>query len=311
MRAHVLLLNFNGSGLLLKNLSTFVEATERSSFPCRLSVIDNASTDNSKDIVMSWGGRVGWIPMRENRVLCAYNEVARTLEEDVLIFMNNDIGVDPGFVEPLLRPFLNDPNVFFVTPCCLAADGVTYEGNKTKGGIRYGVYWSSSRYPGFEKGVGSLSPTLQGGFGAFDRKKFLELEGYDSLYLPGRLEDADICFRAYKRGWKCLYQPDSVVFHEGGVSFHRVFGHRRTLVINWRNTFLFMWKNLSDLTILVQFFFWLPWRLLYSFLAARPELAIGFFEALPLLPEALRRRARLRKKGFLRSVPDRVIFGQV
>ncbi|MBI2095256.1 MAG: glycosyltransferase [Candidatus Omnitrophica bacterium] len=294
-----------------KNLPTFVEAVEKAGFPSRLSVIDNASADKSRRVVESWGGRVGWIPMKENRVLCAYNEVAPTLEEDLLVFMNNDIAVDPGFLDPLIRPFLADKDVFFVTPKCLSHDRITYEGNKTRGGVRYGVYWASCRYPGYREGIDTPSLTLQGGFGAFDKKKFLELGGYDPLYLPGRLEDADICFRAYKRGWKCLYQPESVVFHEGGVSFHRAFGRKGTLVINWRNTFLFMWKNLSDWTILAGFLFWIPARASYSLVSGKPELAIGLFQALPLIPEALRRRAKLKAGGFLRSVPDKTIFGSV
>ena len=152
---------------------------------------------------------------------------------------------------------------------------------------------------------------MQGGFGAFHRRKFLELEGYDDLYLPGRLEDADICFRAYKKGWRCLYEPKSVVYHQGGVSFHREFGVQKTLVINARNTFLFMWKNLSDKMLCFQAILWLPVRLLYSLISMRPELFLGFWQALPLWPQARSRRNRLRREGSVAKKTDREIFNQV
>ena len=49
---------------------------------------------------------------------------------------------------------------------------------------------------------------------AFDRDKFLELGGFDPLLAPFYLEDTDLGYMAWKRGWKVLYQPRSVVFHE-------------------------------------------------------------------------------------------------
>lgn len=312
MKAHILILNYNGEALLERNLASFTKAMAGSRHDCRLSVVDNASVDRSFEVFKKFqSDRVRWLPMAENKILCAYNDVAAGLDDDVLILMNNDIGVDEGFVDPLLEPFLKDKSIFFVTPKCLSVDKKHYEGNKTKASIRFGVYWSTAMYEGHESEINRPGPTIQGGFGAFDRKKFMELGGYDDLYLPGRLEDADICFRAYKRGWKCLYEPQSVVYHEGGVSFHRAFGVRKTLVINWRNTFLFMWKNFSDPVIFLKFLFWLPVRLGYSLVSGKSEFFWGFWAALPHLGEALKRKKVLKKQGWLSSVPDRIILNSV
>ncbi len=310
MNVCILVLNYNGVDLLEKYLPSFERAVRASRHSCRLAVIDNASSDASLKILKNDFPEVAVHVMRENKVLCAYNEVAAKLTDEILIFMNNDIRVEEGFVDPLVAPFLREEKVFFVTPKCLAADG-RYEGNKTRGRVRFGVYWSTALYPGYEKEINRPGPTLQGGFGAFERNKFLELGGYDDLYLPGRLEDADLCFRAYKREWKCLYEPASVVFHEGGVSFHKVFGPRRTLVINWRNTFLFMWKNLSDKLILLECAFWLPVRLLWSILSGNSELFLGYLEALPLKKEAKKRKEILKRSELLQSVPDCKIFAEV
>ena len=308
MTVNVLVLNFDGKDLLEKYLPSIERAVRRSRHECRLGIVDNGSQDGSVEFLRNRFPDVRIFEAKENRVLCSYNDVAVKLDENILIFMNNDIQVDENFVDPLVEPFDRSGDIFFVTPRCLSPKDGSYEGNKTKGMIRRGVYWSSALYPGYELGIGKPGPTMQGGFGAFDRKKFLELGGYDDLYLPGRLEDADICFRAYKRGWKCLYEPASVVYHEGGVSFKKRFGNRGMLVINWRNTFLFMIKNLSDRMTLVKFLLWLPFQALYALIFFKPEFIIGLFKSLPLLKEALRRRQELKRSGHLEAVPDREIF---
>ncbi len=308
---NILVLNYNGRELLETYLPSIVKAAGRSRFACRVGVIDNQSKDDSVNFLRKSFPGVDIYLAKENRVLCSYNPVAQELSDDILIFMNNDIRVEEDFVDPLVVPFTESRDVFFVTPRCLSLSDKRYEGNKTRGRIRFGIYWSTALYPGYESECDKPGLTIQGGFGAFDRKKFLELGGYDDLYLPGRLEDADICFRAYQKGWRCLYEPKSVVYHQGGVSFHREFGVRKTLVINARNTFLFMWKNLSDKILCFECTLWLPFRLFYSLVSMRPELFLGFIQALPLWSKAKRHRKRCQAQGSLGLRSDREIFNQV
>ena len=289
MKAQIILLNYNGLDLLRRNIPTFLEAVKVSKHDCRVGVLDNQSRDDSVDSLRREFLQVLVYESPENRVLCSYNWLAPQLDEEVLVFMNNDIKADPFFLDTLLDHFVRDPSVFMVTPRCLSPDG-RYEGGKTKAEIRLGVFWSSSIFPGHEELIKKPGLTFQGGFGAFDRKKFIELSGYDDLYFPGRLEDSDICYRAYQHGWLCVYEPSSVVYHEGGVSFNKAFGPKKTLVINWRNTFLFMWKNLDDSVN----FFWTPLlfivRALSFLLRGRFEFFLGFWQAIFLFKRARERR---------------------
>ena len=311
LRAEIVILNYNGRDILERYLPSFCQALQKSRFNCRLSVLDNQSQDDSVAFLRRAFPDVQVYIAPENRVLCSYNDLARSLDAEILIFMNNDILVDADFIDPLIEPFLDDADIFFVTPRCLSLLDKRYEGNKTRGFIRHGLYWSSAIYPGHEREIDKAGLTLQGGFGAVDRKKFLELGGYDDLYLPGRLEDADLCFWAYKKGWRCLYEPRSVVYHEGGVSFKRRFGMRKTLVVNWRNTFLFMWKNISDKILIFRFFMWLPVRLLVSLATGKPELFLGFWQALPLYSKARERRHAMQKKIDPTRISDQEIFSKV
>ena len=42
---------------------------------------------------------------------------------------------------------------------------------------------------------------------AVDRKKFIELGGFNRLFTPAYCEDVDLCFRAWRRGSRCIYEP--------------------------------------------------------------------------------------------------------
>jgi GT2 family glycosyltransferase len=307
LRVAVVSLNFNGRALLEKYIPSLEAACRASRYKPELWVLDNDSKDDSLLYLTKHHPSVKVFKAAKNKVLCSYNDWAEQVPCDVMIFMNNDIAVDEHFVDPLAQRFEDEQDLFFVTPRCLSLEGHHYEGNKTKAMIRYGVFWASSLFPGYESGTQTAGPTFAGGFGAFDRRKFLSLGGYDELYLPGRLEDADICFRAQKRGWRCLYEPASIVYHEGMATFHKVYGRKGTDIVNWRNTFLFMWKNLSDPFLWLAHVFWMPWRLLYALIFLRWDFVRGFGQALVRAPQAFSRR-KSGDKPTRHRISDQKVF---
>ena len=303
-RAHMLVLNYNGRALLEECMPSLVAAAKRAKHPTRLTVIDNCSKDNSVAYVRERFPGVGLYEALENRVLCSFNECVRGLDEDVVILLNNDIKVQENFVDPLVEVFENRADAFLASSRSFLFDG-GFEGGKSLFFMKHGLFGTTCRFPGHEKFQESFGLTHQAGYGAFDRQRFLDLGGFDDLYLPGRLEDSDLCFRAWRRGYRGYYQPRSVVYHKGGASFLARFGVSKTLSINFRNTFLFMWKNLSDPKLLLSHAFLLFPRIIYDLLRGRPELALGFFQALPRMRRALAKRAGARI-GAVRS--DREIF---
>jgi GT2 family glycosyltransferase len=81
-----------------------------------------------------------------------------------------------------------------------------------------------------------------GGFMAVDRKKFVELDGFNRLFYPAYYEDLDLCFRAWRRGWQSIYEPDSIVWHRnrgtwGNDSIDRL------STIELRNLLLLQWST--------------------------------------------------------------------
>ncbi len=275
-----MILNYNGAELLPQCLPSIVAAAGRSNYPVNITVLDNLSTDAGLEYVAKHFPCVEVAKASANRILASYNEYLPKMDEDVAVLLNNDIRVDPAFINPLMEKFEKDPECFLVAPKVMDFAGTHVEAGKSKAGIRFGLFWCDARYRGYEEEFDTPSETFSSGFGAFSRKKFLELGGYDERYYPGIMEDVDICYRASQKGWKLYYEPGSVVYHVGQASFKKTFGSRGIAVMAARNNFLFMWKNFRGSKFWIIHLFWLPFRLLFSLLKGRTELFEGFSQAL-------------------------------
>ena len=298
MKVDIIILNYNGKELLKEYLPGIVTASKESRYDCRVIVLDNKSTDESVNFLEQNFKEVSVYHAKKNRVFCSFNDAAKDSAADILILLNNDIKVEQDFIDPLIEVFKKHKNAFLVGSKCLLFDKVTYEGTKSKWWIEKGMFKSSSHYNGCKKYMDTAGYTMQAGFGAFDRNKFLELEGFDDLYLPGIIEDADICYRAWKRGYKGYYQPKSLIYHMGQASFKKVFGSKKIMELAHRNTFLFMWKNIDDPLILLKHIAWLPFRLIYSLITGKVEFMSGFLKSIIRLRQAVCRRAK-RDKSLL------------
>jgi glycosyltransferase involved in cell wall biosynthesis len=146
---------------------------------------------------------------------------------------------------------------------------------------------------------------LGGGSAAVDREKFLQLGGFDRLLRPLYVEDVDLSYRAWKRGWKVLFCPQSKVIHKHRSTSGRLDRASLERIIQ-RNHLLFIWKNISDPGMTAEHLLslpLLPWRRSWG-MGIKDTLAVVCM-ALGRLPEALVQRER--ERGLAR-MKDRDIF---
>jgi glycosyltransferase involved in cell wall biosynthesis len=107
-----------------------------------------------------------------------------------------------------------------------------------------------------------------GGSSAFDRRKFLEIGGFDEVYRPFYYEDTDLGSMAWKRGWKVLYQPGSVVYHEHRGTIGKKFSRNHIDRVVQRNAVAFAWKNIHNWRMLAE-------SLAYTFLTGLGGTLLG------------------------------------
>ncbi|MFA6601158.1 MAG: glycosyltransferase [Candidatus Omnitrophota bacterium] len=280
MECRIIVLNYNGAELLPKCLPSVAEAAACARYPTRLTVLDNLSQDDGLTYVRENFPKVDIAVASANRCLCSYNDYLRTVSEPVVILLNNDIRVEKNFVDPLVEPFTRDSQGFLVAPCVRSFDGATVEAGRSYAGVKFGMFWCDARPSGYESEFAKPSETYSSGFGGVDRRKFLDLGGYDERYLPGIMEDVDLCTRARRAGYHLYYEPRSVVYHMGQASFKKRFGSRGIAVMAHRNNFLFMWKNFRSPWFWAAHLFFLPLRLVFSIVRGNRAFVKGFFQAL-------------------------------
>jgi len=154
-----------------------------------------------------------------------------------------------------------------------------------------------------------------GGAMVVDRRRFVDLGGFDEIYAPGYVEDADFCYRAWKRGWKIVWEPNSTFIHMGSATFSpkkrgikRYLNQCRVRYLLRRNSFYFYWKNLTDAGARREYRRRLPGRMLRALCTGDPFYFAAFFRALLSLRQ-LRRRRREEKRAV--SLGDAEVFERI
>jgi GT2 family glycosyltransferase len=275
---NIAILNYNGRSILEECLPSIIDSAAKYPADCRITVIDNRSTDDSAAFIRSkYPGKIEIFTASENKFLVSYNEFIKTVREDIVIILNNDIKTAPNFILPLVKYF-DMPDTFFVSTKMMNFDGSEYSEGRNKIVHKLAFVSAGPHYRGHENDIEKPSFNLYTGNGAFRVSVFNELGGFDDIYLPGYMEDVDLCYRGWKAGYKGYYEPSSVVYHKGSYSFDRDFAMDRKLMISYRNSFLFAWK-LFDFRYLAANVLLVPFTLL-AFLATGRFLHIaGFFRA--------------------------------
>src|SRR6185436_19093986 len=126
---------------------------------------------------------------------------------------------------------------------------------------------------------------------------FLELGGFDHVLAPFYLEDTDLGYLAWKRGWKVYYQPRSIVYHEHRGTIGKKFSYEYIQAVLKKNFILFCWKNIHEWRRLGPHFFF-TWAVsmlavLFGEVVGRPNFA-AMWRAFLQLPGAVRSRWQAR-----------------
>lgn len=281
----IVVLNWKGREHLSHLLPSLRAAVARHAEPVPVVIVDNSQLAEDIAFVREEFPEIELVLPECNDYLFSLNAVVASRSEDVVIVLNNDLRVDPGFILPLLDHFA-DPAVFAVASVAWEWDGSRVQHGQRLMHLRDGWFHHSQACD-----IDGPMHTIEasGGWSAYRREMFVALGGYDRLFHPMYLEDLDLTYRAWMRGWRSLVEPASVVFHRGGGSSEEQ-GNARIARLAARNLALFTLRDVGGWGTAAAFLAWLPWRVAYNFASGKRLVALGLLDALRRLPRALAER---------------------
>ncbi|MDX2162732.1 MAG: glycosyltransferase family 2 protein [bacterium] len=222
----VIIPNWNGGHFL----PTCLDALERQTYPhLEIIVVDNASHDGSQALIGARYPHVRVIALPVNRGFTgACNAGLWFARGEYIALLNNDTEADAGWAAAVIDLFERHPEAGAVASKMLLLDqrdhlhtAGDYFTTSGRAGNR-GVWERDDGQYDTEAAVFSAC----GGSSVYRRAMLDEIGSLDDdFFFSG--EDVDLGWRAQLAGWRCLYTPRAVVYHQlsatgGGVtaSYH-------------------------------------------------------------------------------------------
>jgi O-antigen biosynthesis protein len=209
-------------------------------------VVDNASTDETPQVLSQFGDLVRVMRNEENRgFVDACNQGAAAARGNYLVFLNNDTVVLSGWLEHLIETIAIDESVGLAGSMFLYPDGKIQEAGAIvwKNGEAHHYGWGAradDRRFNFAREVDYCSAASV----VIRKELFERLGGFDRRFAPAYYEDIDLCFGVRSLGYKVIYQPASRVIHYEGATAGRdgTKSWKRYQVLN-REKFVEKWRE--------------------------------------------------------------------
>ncbi len=136
------------------------------------------------------------------------------------------------------------------------------------------------------------SAWAEGGSCMMRKSYYKLLGGFDTLYTPFYWEDIDLSYRAWKSGYRILFDPDILVEHHHESTIGSLFSQLDIQRIAFRNQCICTWKNM-DRTYITKHVIHVP-KLLAKNLT-NITLLSGYVDAMKRLPIVITKRSAQRR----------------
>jgi len=304
----ICIVNWNVRDYLDRCLRSIKETTAPLS--CQIIVVDNASSDNSLDMLKQKYPNIKLIENKTNLGFAtATNQALDLAKGDTIFLLNPDTELLPQALQTLLDFIKKHPNSAIVAPKLLNTDG--------------SLQPSVRRFPNFKiilyrytilKHIGIFSREEAKGKMAdfsFEEQKSVDqpagaalLIRRDILEKVGRLdptfflfyEEVDLCRRIKRCGYDIMYLPASQVVHHGGKS--RQNNRHQLFLITLKSLFYYLNKHHGEKpTQLFKWFF----KPLFIFSTVLDVLGEGFSYWVYRLRKDAYRAKRKKEKCHLKA----------
>ena len=234
MDLSIIIINWNSKDFLKKCLKSIKEETFSISY--EIIVVDNASFDGCKKILYSIFPDAIFIQSKKNIGFAKGNNLGAQYDfGSVLFFLNPDTEISDRAIEKLFKTINKITNCGIIgakllnndgsiqTSCIQAFPKIANQILDTEF-LRVlapkNPLWGIA--PLFSASKEPSEVDVVSGAALMIKKEIFEEVGCFSTDYFMYSEDVDLCYKVHKKGWKVLYDPNSVIIHHGGGSSSQV-----------------------------------------------------------------------------------------
>jgi GT2 family glycosyltransferase len=213
--------------------------------PHEVVIVDNGSRPDVREYLATRPVRVIVSPTNRG-FAAAVNQLVAAAAGDVLVLMNSDVQVTPGWLEELSAT-LALPGVGLVGPLtnnCSGSQCVPVDYARTGGPDGVARWLANTRFGAIRE-----VDRLVGFLLAFTRSTAEDVGPWDERFGMGNFEDDDYCLRTRLLGFKCVVVESAFVHHEGGATFRAERVDYQALIDRNLAIFREKWRN-PDLALL-------------------------------------------------------------
>ena len=246
----VILPNFNGRYLLEKNIPSLIDAL--GDINNEIIVVDDCSSDDSVSFLQE---NYPDIKIISNEINIGFsstcNKGIHAARLRLLCVVNTDVTFTPNYFANMIREF-DDSSLFAVKGDIVnynkSFDDVLNIDRTTRLYYKRGFLRFDTSNPLTQRTIFSDEDDIFVALGCCfvcDREMILKLHGFDEIYSPFYWEDSDLARRAMSCGYKLLYLPESVVYHQASSTIATYISNSKRKLVSNRNKFLFSWRHLD------------------------------------------------------------------
>jgi len=298
----IIVLNWNGEDVIHDCL----ESLRSQTLAAQVIIVDNASIDNSVNIIRENFPEFSLLQLNENTGFAKGNNEGLSLALEkfpnlkYVALLNNDTKAQPDWLEKLVGSLEKNPDCGIAASKLLCWDGESpAEVIDSAGDVFFqhglagkrGYGEAKDKYSSYERIFGACAGA------ALYRVEMINEIGFLDDDFFAYNEDVDLCFRAKLAGWDCIFVPDAVVWHR--VSFSTKSFSDRSIYWSKRNSFWVMIKNLPLGLFFRHSFHIIGYNLLsdlrWIFGGRIKPVIKGRWDGLTKLPTILRKRKTILK----------------
>lgn len=253
-----IVVNWNGEDFIKECLDSLVQ---QSASDFEIILVDNCSTDNSVALVGQHFPEVVLVELDKNYGFAGGNNRGyQYATGEYIALVNNDVVLCPEWLARMVETLEADER----TGCCAAKVIIAGTNNIDSIGDIFTNAFSGTKHGEFESAQKFQTPKQMHGAcaaAAIYRRKMIEEIGFFDEDFFLNHEDTDLNMRIWLAGWKCLFVPEAIAYHQ----VNRTIGTMSyTSVYHFSRNSLWVWVKNTPFRFLLLY---LPQRIIYEIFA--------------------------------------------